>query len=66
MSGTTQVDQFYLRLLRLAPFVRRPGGWRFGTRVVADAVIARLVAAGLAVSDGSLVRPAQESIRPWN
>jgi hypothetical protein len=34
----------HLRLLELSPFERHPrGGWRFGTKRISDAVVARLV-----------------------
>jgi hypothetical protein len=40
-------DYRLLRLLRLGPFERRPrGGWRFGTKVISDRKVARLVASG--------------------
>lgn len=46
----------YLRLLRLGPFERRArGGWRFGTRKVADSVVDRLVASGRARIEADLV-----------
>lgn len=36
-----------LRLLEHGPFERRPrGGWRFGTKVISDAVVERLLASG--------------------
>lgn len=45
-----------LRLLRLHPFERRRGGWRFGTKRISDAVVTRLVAAGRAEIVGERVR----------
>jgi hypothetical protein len=57
MRPLCEYERFYLKLLRLAPFVRRPGGWRFGARRISDEVVERLIAAGLARSDGSFVRP---------
>ena len=46
MSLSTQ-DYGYLRLLELGAFIRRTqGGWRFGTKVISDAVVERLVASG--------------------
>ncbi|EJN15727.1 hypothetical protein PMI42_00745 [Bradyrhizobium sp. YR681] len=40
---------YFLRLLKFSPFERAPrGGWRFGTRRIGDAVVARLVASGRA------------------
>lgn len=50
-----QYDRSYLRLLRIAPFERRPRGWRFGTKTIADAVVDRIVASGRAGSDGASV-----------
>ena len=42
-------DYRRLKLLALGPFERRPrGGWRFGTKIFTDRVIARLVASGRA------------------
>jgi len=51
-----QDDYKILRLLRLAPFERRPRGWRFGARRIEDHVVDRLVEAGRARRDGDLVR----------
>lgn len=49
-------DYRSLRLLKLSPFERRPrGGWRFGTKTIADSVVARLVAAGRAEIRGNQV-----------
>jgi hypothetical protein len=50
-----QRDYRILRMLRMAPFVRRQNGWRFGTKRIADSVIDRLVSAGRAVQDGNTV-----------
>lgn len=50
-----QTDRAFLRLLKLSPFERRSGGWRFGTKRIADAVVGRLIASGAAVSDGERV-----------
>jgi len=50
-------DATYLRLLQLGDFVRRSrGGWRFGTRIVSDVVVERLIAAGKAEIDGDRLR----------
>jgi hypothetical protein len=48
-------DYRFLKLLRLAPFERRPGGWRFGIKPIADRIVERLVASGRASSDGATV-----------
>ncbi|MBR1177158.1 hypothetical protein JQ617_24615 [Bradyrhizobium sp. KB893862 SZCCT0404] len=49
-------DYYYLRLLELGPFQRRArGGWRFGTKVINDAVIERLIASGKAILNKDLV-----------
>ena len=57
----TPYDPVFLRLLKLSPFERRPrGGWRFGTKVISDAVAERLIANGRARRDGNrifLVKP---------
>jgi hypothetical protein len=46
-------EYYFLRLLRFGHFVRRPsGGWRFGTRVISDVVVDRLIARGQAVIVG--------------
>lgn len=44
-----------LRLLKFGAIERRRGGWRFGTRRIADQVIARLLAQGRARTDGNRV-----------
>lgn len=50
-------DAPYLRLLQLGDFVRRSrGGWRFGTKIVADQVVERLIAAGQAEIHGDRLR----------
>ena len=60
-------DYRFLKLLEFSPFERRiptsgtGGGWRFGTRRIADSVVARLIASGRARQDGGRivgVRPA--------
>lgn len=56
-------DAKLFRLLELSPFERRPGGWRFGTKAISDAVIARLIASRLAVEDGNLLRLASPGDR---
>jgi len=46
-----QYERQTLRLLKMAPFQRRAGGWRFGTKRIAEAVIDRLVESGIAMRD---------------
>jgi hypothetical protein len=49
------------RARRLSPFERRTrGGWRFGTRRIADHVVERLIASCRAIVDGDLVRLLRE------
>jgi hypothetical protein len=49
-------DYVLLRLLALGSFQRRPrGGWRFGTKVISDRKVARLVASRRAGSDATRV-----------
>ena len=56
----TQYDPRFLRLLEIAPFERRArGGWRFGTKVIADRVVERLIASGRATIEGETVRLVQ-------
>jgi hypothetical protein len=54
MSALTSSDYKYLTLLKLSPFERRAsgGGWRFGTRRIADSVVDRLTASGRAAIAG--------------
>lgn len=54
MAGKYHIERERRALvfLRRAPLVRRTGGWRFGAARVTDGVVARLVAAGKARSDG--------------
>lgn len=48
-----QYDRNYLRLLELSPFERRPGGgWRFGTKIIGDVIVDRLLASGRAEVSG--------------
>jgi hypothetical protein len=57
-SRLKQNDYERLRMLRMAPFVRRQNGWRFGTKRIADSVVDRLIEMGRAVRDGDTVRSA--------
>lgn len=51
-----QDDYRIIRLLRFGHFEKRAnGGWRFGTKVIADRVVERLVAAGVARQSGERV-----------
>lgn len=51
-------DAFFRRLLAIAPFERRPrGGWRFGTKLISEAVIFRLVTNRHAIVVGDRVLP---------
>jgi hypothetical protein len=50
-------DHVYFRLLELGAFDRRAhGGWRFGTKVISDAVVERLIASGRATREDDHVR----------
>jgi hypothetical protein len=51
-----QYDLRYLRLLKMAPFERRGGAWRFGANRLNDDVVARLVADGRVVHDGNCIK----------
>jgi len=52
-----QYDRSFLRLLELGPFERRPGGgWRFGTKIISDAIAERLLASGLTEISGIHLR----------
>lgn len=54
--GLFNSDFHFLRLLKLSPFERRErGGWRFGTRRIADSVVDRLIASGRARIEGGRV-----------
>jgi hypothetical protein len=48
-------DHRALKLLAYGPFLRRPGGWRFGTKCIADHVVDRLIASGRASREGDQV-----------
>lgn len=56
---TAYYDRDFLRLLRFGPFQRRRGGWRFGTKVISDQIIARLTASGAARIVGDFVVEAE-------
>jgi hypothetical protein len=51
-----QYDCRYIRLLKMAPFRRRGGAWRFGANRLDDAVVERLLASGRVVRDGDLLK----------
>lgn len=55
MKPADQYDRRYLRLLRMAPFVRRGGAWRFGANRLNNAVVARLIAEGRIIQDGERI-----------
>lgn len=56
MSHIGNYDPRFFRLLELGPFERRPRGWRFGTRVISDQIVLRLIASGHAAIDGDFLR----------
>ena len=46
-------DYHFIKLIELSPFERcQRGGWRFGTRRIADSVVTHLTASGRAAIDG--------------
>lgn len=45
-----------LNLLRFGPIQRRPRGWRFGTAVITDHVVARMLASGQVAIEGDVLR----------
>jgi hypothetical protein len=49
-------DHRFMLLLGMGQIERRPDGWRFGTRRIADQVVERLINSGRAVRDGDRVR----------
>jgi hypothetical protein len=50
-------ERYFLRLLEISPFEQRPrGGWRFGTKIISDTVVDRLLAAGRAEIVGAQVK----------
>ena len=49
-------DYRFIKLLELSPFERQRGGWRFGTKRIADSVVDRLAASGRATIDGERVQ----------
>lgn len=52
-----QYERYFLRLLEHGPFERRSrGGWRFGTKVISDTVVERLLACGRAEVAGRQVK----------
>ena len=50
-----QYDRRYLRLLKMAPFERRGGAWRWGANKMNDDVVERLLADGRITMDGNAV-----------
>ncbi len=52
---TERYDRRVLRLLAMAPFQRRRGGWRFGTNRIGDDVVDRLLASGRVMQDGDRI-----------
>lgn len=59
-----QYEGRYLRLLKMAPFQRRGGAWRFGANKLSDQVVDRLVAGGRAEIDGDQVRLTTAGTQP--
>jgi hypothetical protein len=56
-------DHRFILMLGQGEIQRRPDGWRFGTRRIADHVVDRLIAAGAALRDGDIVRGIARSKR---
>lgn len=56
-------QKHYLRLLRISPFQQRSGGWRFGTRRMADSVVERLIASGRARIEGEELKRVEPEAR---
>ncbi len=54
-------DHRFMLMLGYGALERRPDGWRFGTRRIADHVVERLINGGRAVRDGDRVRLALPS-----
>lgn len=54
-------DHRFMLMLGQGQIQRRPNGWRFGTRRIADRVVERLIASGRAQRDGDRVRLAPEA-----
>lgn len=53
-------DRPIARLLRYGAFEKRAkGGWRFGTKVIADEVVDRLISAGVARRTGDRIEAPQ-------
>lgn len=46
-------DYRFFRLLEIAPFERRSGGWRFGTKRICTSTVERLIASGRAIVCGN-------------
>jgi hypothetical protein len=59
MSGDPYYNSRYRRLLELGPFERCVRGWRFGTKIITDRTVDRLIAAGYARRDGDRVLMAE-------
>lgn len=53
MRRRTRFD--HERLLQLGSFERRSGRWRFGTKIIRDQVVERLVDSGVARIEGNKV-----------
>lgn len=49
MKTLDAYERRYLRLLKMGPFERRGGSWRFGTNRIDADVVERLVDAGRAI-----------------
>ena len=58
-------DQHFLQLLAYSPFQRRPaGGWSFGTKLIGDIVVDRLIANGSAERIGNCVFLSERKFAP--
>lgn len=44
-----------ISFLQRGSLVRRSGGWRFGTAKIPDAIVRRVLAAGMAIQDGERI-----------
>jgi hypothetical protein len=51
-----RTEQRALNLLRFGPCQKRARGWRFGTAIVPEQIVARLVAQGQVQIEGDVLR----------
>lgn len=64
MARVNEYENRYCRLLKMGPFERRGGGWRFGTNRISENVVERLIESGRVVRIGNRIMLRPRGVSP--